>query len=493
MKKFGLGKLAFTLALFCITGLTASHAQTFTSLVHFNKTNGAAPAAPLIQGPDGNFYGTTSGGGVNNAACDGQRCGTLFRITPEGTLTTLYRFCSRTNCNDGADPGNIVLGADGNIYGVTATGGINCHELAIIGCGTIFRFSPSRKLTTLYSFCPQTNCPDGWNPDSLVLGSDGSLYGTTFHGGMTTIDGYGTFFKITPAGVFSALHSFCTQTSCLDGGQPENLTQANGNFYGTTYEGGTDKDRCGIIFQITPAGMVTALHSFNVAQGCFIHSPVTMATDGNLYGANSSGGGPHRRGMVYQLTPSGEFTDLYSFCALTDCADGDFPTAGLVQATDGNFYGTTRGGLTRPVNDGTVFEITSDGTLTTLYSFNSAPQAASGGFPIASLLQATDGNFYGTTSSGGRGYGTAFKVSTGLAPCVAANPSFGKVGGEVMILGSNLTGVTGVTFNGVSAAFQVVSSTSIKATVPSGATTGTIQVTTPSGTLNGNIAFQVVP
>ena len=105
MKKFGLGKLAFTLALFCITGLTASHAQTFTSLVHFNKTNGAAPAAPLIQGPDGNFYGTTSGGGVNNAACDGQSCGTLFRITPEGTLTTLYRFCSRTNCNDGADPG----------------------------------------------------------------------------------------------------------------------------------------------------------------------------------------------------------------------------------------------------------------------------------------------------------------------------------------------------------------------------------------------------
>jgi uncharacterized repeat protein (TIGR03803 family) len=492
MKWFGFRTLACTLTLFCIATAPASHGQTFTSLLHFKGTNGSDPGAQLIQGPDGNFYGTTSTGGVSNSACDSQSCGTLFRMTPEGTLTTLYSFCSKTNCNDGASPGQIVLGPDGNIYGATATGGTHCHDLVIIGCGTIFKFTPARSLTTLYSFCPQTNCLDGWNPDSLVLGTDGNFYGTTFHGGLSTSEGLGTFFKVTRAGVFTALHSFCA-TDCLDGGQPENLTQANGNFLGTTYEGGTDKDSCGIVFEITPAGNVTALHSFNVAQGCFEHSSVILATDGNLYGANSDGGGPHRRGMVYQLTPAGEFTDLYSFCVLTDCADGDFPTAGLVQATDGNFYGTTRGALTRPVNDGTVFEITSDGTMTTLYSFNSVPQAASGAFPVASLLQATDGSFYGTTSSGGRGYGTAFKVSTGLSPFVAANQSFGKTGGDVMILGNNLTGTTSVTFNGVSAVFQVVSSTFIKATVPSGATTGTIQVTTQSGTLSSNVVFQVLP
>ena len=493
MKKFGLTRIACTITLFCIASTVASRAQTFTSLVRFNKTDGAEPAAPLVQGPDGNFYGTTTSGGVNNPACENQSCGTIFRITPEGMLTTLYRFCSQQNCNDGAAPGNIVLGPDGNIYGVTATGGIHCHDLAIIGCGTIFKFTSSRRLTTLYSFCTQTNCPDGWNPDSLVLGTDGNLYGTTFHGGMTTIDGFGTFFKISLAGVFTALHSFCTETNCSDGGQPENLTQANGNFYGTTYEGGTDKDSCGVIFQVTSKGNVTALHSFNVAQGCFQHSPVILATDGNLYGVNSSGGGPHSRGMAYQLTAAGEFRRLYSFCSLTDCEDGEFPQAGLVQATDGNFYGVTEGGLTRPVHDGTVFEITSGGTLTTLYNFDSAPKATNGAFPIASLLQATDGNFYGTTASGGRGYGTLFEVSTGLAPFVTASPSFGKSGGQIMILGNNLSGTTSVTFNGLRATFQVVSSTLVKATVPNGATTGTIEVTTPGGTLSSNAAFQALP
>ena len=493
MKGFGFGKIACAVTLFCIPTAIASHAQTFTSLLHFKGTNGEEPSAPLIQGSDGNFYGTTSSGGVNNSACENQSCGTLFKITPAGKLTTLYMFCSRTDCNDGAGPGQILLGPDGNIYGATATGGANCHQLAIIGCGTIFKFTPSGTLTTLYSLCAQTNCLDGWDPDSLVLGTDGNFYGTTFFGGMTTNEGLGTFFKITPAGVFTALHSFCTETNCLDGGQPENLIQANGNFYGTTYEGGTDSNSCGIVFGITPTGNLTTLHSFDIAEGCFLHSSLVGATDGNLYGTTTNGGGPHRRGTVYQLSLAGEFTHLYSFCSLTDCADGEFPVGGLVQATDGNFYGTTEGGLTRPVHDGTIFEMNSRGNLTTLYSFDSAPKASNGAFPVASLLQATDGNFYGTTSSGGQGHGTAFKVSTGLGPFVTANPSFSRIGREVMILGNNLTGTTSVTFNGTPATFTVVSSTFIKAQVPTGATTGTIQVITPSGTLSSNIAFQVLP
>lgn len=500
MRKPGFGKISFIIALFCVATALASHAQVFTSLARFTGTNGADPVAPLIQGPDGNFYGTTYAGGVNNSACDGQSCGTLFRMTPGGKITTLYTFCSQTDCNDGAEPSQIVLGTDGNIYGITVTGGANCHTLAIIGCGTIFKFTPSRTLTTLYSFCAQTTCPDGWGPHSLVLGTDGNFYGTTWSGGVTANEGYGTFFTITPAGAFTKLRNFCTEggTRCLDGGLPESLVQANGNFYGATYQGGTNKNSCGIAFEITPAGKLTALHSFDFAEGCFGHSPFILATDGNFYG-NNSNGGANRKGDTYQLTPAGEFTFFYSFCAQTDCADGEFPGGGLVQATDGNFYGTTDGSRAHPVNDGTVFELTSDGTLTTLYSFNSVPNAANGADPFAALLQATDGNFYGTTAAGGKscfdlfGCGTAFKVSTGLGPFVAPNPGFGKVGGSVMILGNNLTGTTSVTFNGTTATFTVVSGTYIKAEVPTGATSGTIEVTTPSAMLSSNVAFQILP
>jgi uncharacterized repeat protein (TIGR03803 family) len=498
MKRFGFATIACIVTLCCIATTVASHAQTFTSLVHFAGTNGADPVAPLIQGPDGNFYGTTYSGAASNGTCS-QICGTLFRMTPEGKVTTLYTFCSQTDCNDGAAPTKILLGPDGNIYGVTTLGGANCHNLAVIGCGTIFKFTPSGTLTTLYSFCVQTNCTDGWGPNSLVLGTDGNFYGTTFYGGTGGDEGAGTFFKITPAGALTTLYKFCHENLCLDGGLPQNLMQANGNFYGTTYQGGTNKNSCGVVFKVTPAGKLTVLNNFDYAEGCYyVHSPLILARDGNLYG-NNSNGGANRKGSTYQLTPAGQFTFFYSFCALTDCADGEFPDGGLVQATDGNFYGTTGGTRAFPVNDGTVFELTSDGTLTTLYSFNSVPKAADGAGPLAALLQATDGNFYGTTASGGktctglRGCGTVFKVSTGLGPFVAANPGFGKSGSSVMILGNNLTDTTIVTFNGAPATFTVSSDNFIKATVPTRATTGTIEVTTPSGTLKSNVAFQVLP
>jgi uncharacterized repeat protein (TIGR03803 family) len=244
-----------------------------------------------------------------------------------------------------------------------------------------------------------------------------------------------------------------------------------------------------------PGGRTFAtLHSFDNTDGSLPEAGLLLAANGNFYGTTLSGGA-HGFGTVFEITAGGTLTTLYSF----NLTDGAYPEAGLVQATDGNLYGTTReggsssgciGGLTC----GTVFEITLGGTLTTLHKFD----GTDGQNPTAALLQATDGSFYGTTQWGGVGTscgvvtcGTVFKLSVGLGPFVTTVPTSGNVGRRVIILGTNLTGTTGVTFNGTAAAFTVVSATEITTTVPTGATTGTVQVTTPSGPLSSNVVFGV--
>jgi uncharacterized repeat protein (TIGR03803 family) len=167
------------------------------------------------------------------------------------------------------------------------------------------------------------------------------------------------------------------------------------------------------------------------------------------------------------------------------------PTAGLIQATNGNFYGTTYYGGAN--NGGTVFEITPTGRLTTRYSFCSQPNCTDGAEPVAGLIQATNGNLYGTTNGGGANndYGTVFSLATGLRPFVETQPTAGKVGAAVIILGNNLTGTSSVTFNGTPAAFTVESDSEITTAVPSGTTTGKVVVTTPTGTLTSNVKFRV--
>jgi len=217
-----------------------------------------------------------------------------------------------------------------------------------------------------------------------------------------------------------------------------------------------------------------------------------------LYGTNS-GGGPHANGAdlggtVFSLTSEGKETTLYSFCAKANCADGAAPSAPLVLGTDGNFYGTTVGGGNSVCVDtdgcGTVFKITPEGALTTLHRFDKTD----GEYVDGGLLQATNGIFYGTTFFGGaHGDGTIFSLSVGLGPFVQTVPAFGNVATVVMILGTDLTGATGVTFSGEAAKFKVVSATEISATVPSGVTTGAVEVKTPRGTLASNAAFGVLP
>lgn len=241
----------------------------------------------------------------------------------------------------------------------------------------------------------------------------------------------------------------------------------------------------GAVFKITPSGALTTLHSFDGTDGAYLTAGLVQASDGNFYGTTSSGGANQYYGTVFKITPSGTLTVLHSF----DGADGNYPSSVLLQATDGNFYGTTIYGGT--FNDGTIFKITPDGTLTVLHSFN----GADGEYPYGGLMQATDGSFYGTTSNGGayENYGTVFSLSVGLAPFVETNPGAGKVGAKIFILGSDLTGATSVTFNGAPAVFTLVSKTFIRATVPSGATTGIVQVTAPGGTLSSNVVFRVLP
>jgi uncharacterized repeat protein (TIGR03803 family) len=160
----------------------------------------------------------------------------------------------------------------------------------------------------------------------------------------------------------------------------------------------------------------------------------------------------------------------------------------LILASDGNYYGTTEGGGS--VGYGTTFQITPGGVLTTLTSFDNT----NGGLPYAPLVQGTNGDFYGTTfQDGARGFGTVFRLSTGLAPFVKTVPTAGKVGAAVKILGNGLTGATSVSFNGTAAVFTVVSGSEITTAVPSGATTGTVQVVTPTATLTSSVAFDVLP
>jgi uncharacterized repeat protein (TIGR03803 family) len=474
---------------------------TYTMLHSFDNTDGEQPEAALVQATNGSLYGTTSAGGANGG-------GTIFKITPRGKLTTVYNFCSQTNCADGQNANALVQATDGNFYGTTISGGDN-------GGGTVFRFSRG-KLTTLYNFCSQTNCADGSTPfEALIQATDGNFYGTTFAGGANGtctsfgFVGCGTIFKITPSGRLTTLYSFCSQSGCTDGESPNGLIQAtDGNFYGVADAGGANNETfcsnlgangCGTVFQITPRGKLTTVYNFcsqnNCADGQSANALI-QATDGNFYGTTFYGGASGNGGTVFRITRRGTLTTLYSFSD----ADGIFPDAGLVQATDGNLYGTTEIAGANG-HGGTIFKITpTTGTLTTIYNFCSQSDCTDGYGPAAALVQDTNGNLYGSTFAGGAGSscnagcgdGTVFSLSIGLGQFVETQTTSGKVGDAVKILGTDLTEATSVTFNGTPAVFKVVSRSLIKTWVPRGATTGEVEVTTPHGTLRSNVPFRVV-
>jgi uncharacterized repeat protein (TIGR03803 family) len=466
--------------LFCAVAAIASSAQTFTNLASFVGPNGANPYGALVQGINGDLYGTASYAG---GCYVGFGCGTIFEITRTGALSTLYDFCARKNCADGNSPSvGLVQGPKGNFYGTTAYGGnLGCYEN--LGCGTMFEISQTGTLTTLADS----------GAGALIRADNGNFYGVGV-----------TLFKMTPAGAITNLYTF--PNGSLDHGLSE---ASNGDLYVTTYYGGTYGQ--GSILQMTPAGKVSTTYSFCPVSSCtdgkYPYAPLVQGSDGNLYGTTTEGGASSA-GTVFKITPTGKLTTLYTFCAQAGCADGSYPL-GLIQATDGNLYGVAyyggNGSTGLFSGAGTLYKITPSGNFTTLYKFCSQANCTDGSNPNAALLQATDGTFYGTTVYGGTNSsacppifaygpcGTVFSLSTGLSPFVSLPLDSGQVGTTGSILGQGFTGTTGVFLNGTPASFTVVSDTFIRATVPSGATSGFVTVNTPSGTLTSNVPFRVTP
>jgi uncharacterized repeat protein (TIGR03803 family) len=349
----------------------------------------------------------------------------------------------------------------------------------------VFSLTPRGKLTTLYSFCSGVISTDGClNPQffgvGLVQATNGDFYGTTTAGGA---NGDGSVFKITHAGALTTEVSF---NGTSDGGGPlAGLVQAtNGLLYGTT----------SYVFDITEHGRLTEL----IEPGSYSMAALIQATDGNLYGS-TAGGGSNGGATIFKVSPAGVITTLYDFCSQPNCADGRYPWSALTQGSDGNFYGATQyGGADLNCNGqgcGTLFKLTPNGDLTTLYSFCPQPTVngicPDGNYPYG-LTQATDGNFYGTTLFGGNNDGTVYRLSLGLSPFIALQTAIGKVGATVKLLGTRLIGVTSVTFNGIPATFTVnATRTAITATVPAGATTGTVTVVGTDGLLSSNKPYTV--
>lgn len=486
IKDLGRLKRACVVLMLCGAASISLQSQTVDTLNSFDSTDGAFPFPGVVQALDGNFYGTTYNGGANNK-------GAIYRITPGGTLTLVYSFCGKTNCTDGALPrAGLTLGSNGNLYGGTVSGGANNQ-------GSIFKITTGGTLTTVYSFCPAAGCNDGAAPwGTLIQGRDGNFYGTTQYGGSTS---FGVIFKVTPTGANTTLYTFCSLANCADGSSPASgLVQAsNGTFYGTTEGGGAHQGSnctgqgCGTVFKLVGT-QLTTIYSFCAKKNCADgNNPVgglVLASNGTLYGTNTAGGSANKTGTVFKLTPKGALTTLHTFCQQNGCPDGQVPNAGLVLATDGNLYGVTSSG--GAVGSGTIFKVTPSGAFTSLYSFCSLAGCVDGAGPDGTLIQATNGDFYGTTFSGGtNGAGVVFNLSTGLGAFVETMPTSGKVGAAVKILGTDLTGATSVTFNGKTASFKVVTRTEIMTTVPNGATSGTVQVTTPGGILSSNVVFTV--
>ncbi|MEO7775782.1 MAG: choice-of-anchor tandem repeat GloVer-containing protein [Steroidobacteraceae bacterium] len=303
-------------------------------------TEGANPYAGVVKGTDGSYYGTTYSGGAKQA-------GTVYKVAGDGTFSTLHSFS--TDKRGGYFPyTGVVQGSDGNFYGTTLRGGAN-------DMGTVFKMDTAGTLTQLYEF----KGSDGSNPEgALVVGPDGALYGTTALGGTSD---RGSVYKITTSGTLTTIYSFATLGAFNAAGVATNPDGANpragltlgtdGNFYGTAYQGGTEG--LGTVFRLTPAGMITTLHAFAGApnEGAGPLSGVTRDIDGTLYGTTERGGGSGQ-GTAWRITPAGVFQHLHAFTGLG--FDGATPYATLVPS-GGFIYGVTYSDST--LRSGSAFKL----------------------------------------------------------------------------------------------------------------------------------------
>ncbi|MBZ5722289.1 MAG: IPT/TIG domain-containing protein [Acidobacteriia bacterium] len=485
MKRIRTRSLAVLLGL---AFLTTAKAQNITQLFGFpcpNQQFGTCPQGyrpdVLIQASDGNFYGTAQ---LTTQGTSNPQGGTVFKITPAGQFTLLFTFTHNLSGNyvNGDQPATaLVEGNDGFLYGSTFTGGTN-------NAGVLFRIGKNGKgFKVVHNFCSSDNCADGNLPIALLLGQDGNFYGATEFGGSNDANcqihgGCGTIFRFTPPSTLTTLFVFDGSQNV--GASPIGLTQgADGNFYGV---GG------GQIFRFTSAGQFTVLQDFPKVNGILptnATSGLFQASNGILYGALTTYAIDQLQ--FYEINPSGSgFLEFPSF--------GDRSGLGpsvprLIQASDGNLWDAVdvigNGG-------GSVIAMSpASGAVLRSFAFT----GATGETPEASVVQAADGKLFGTTILGGKvakgkvASGTVWTLDAGLAapPAAIANfaPSSGGAGSTVTIRGNHFIGTTAVTFNGVSAAFKVLTVNFITATVPAGASSGPIAVTNPGGTTDSSGQF----
>ncbi len=467
------------LGVICLGASSAAPAQTYTSLA-----TGIDSWGPLLQGTDGNLYGADYAGGTG-------AFGEIFKITPEGALSTVHNFVTKQGGNY---PTGLALGLNGLLYGTTKQGGAQgapCPS-PVAGCGTVFEITAAGTLSILHEFTG----PDGMYPvGGITLGPDGNFYGTTSGTIQKGATGavYGTIFRITPTGTLTTLHTF----SFSDGAYPASplVVGADGRLYGTTPEGGTPAGSAGTVFAVTTGGTFTSLYTFDTTGGPLAPAgALVQGANGNFYGVTNVGGSTcgGDNGTIYYISPGGHtFVTFYEFSRI--CDHGSNPRSGLVLASDGNFYGSAGGsGSPNGNQDAILFEITPKIDFTILYTFDYSTSSFGSG---VNLMQATNGTFYGTTNPAvppeNAPPPAVFSLSNGLAPFITTVPRMRPIGQKVLILGQGLTGATSVTFNGVAATFTVNSDTEISATVPAGATKGVVQVVTPSGTISTTVLFYI--
>jgi uncharacterized repeat protein (TIGR03803 family) len=338
------------------------------------------------------------------------------RHAARSSYKVVYNF---TGGSDGADPRAALIDVNGTLYGTTFEGGGSaCYKYQ--GCGTVFSVTPSGQETVLHAF---TGGSDGAGPSAALIDVNGALYGTTFHGGDSKCRNYtgigcGTVFSITPSGSENVLHTF---TGPPDGAWPAaGLINVNGTLYGTTAEGGNSggcrlghpKIGCGSVYSITPSGSENVLFRLvGPATGSYAAASL-LDVNGTMYSATEFGGGGHGQGSVYSVTASGSGKLLHHFTYKE--GDGEAAAAGLIDVK-GLLYGTLSSG--GPHYSGTIFSITTTGTVKRVYSFAGRPDGA---YPRARLIN-VDGTLYGTTVDGGNrcssqsnaGCGTVFSVTTG--------------------------------------------------------------------------------
>ena len=446
------GKAIFRiLVVFLVVSTGALSAQTYADLYDFlGKPDGCCPqySSVMAQGRDGNLYGITTTGGANNI-------GSVFKISPTGTHTALYSF----DTTHGSTPiGGLVLGLDGNIYGTTELGGAH-------GFGNIFKITPAGVLTVIYDFTGGTD--GGFPVSALIIGSDGNFYGTS-HPGIA--------FRVTPAGVFTPIAKIPSES------YGPLLLARNGSYYGVTEFAGTNTD--GTIYKVT-GKTSTTLYNFDGPHGAFPIGGLVEGSDGNLYGTTSAGGA-NNDGEIFRITPAGALTVLVNFDHLQPLL-GYTAFAGLIAGNDGNLYGATIWGGDNGY--GVIFQMTTAGAYSVLSSF----YRPTGDGAYATPMQHTNGSIFGLTSRGGVGLdGVVYSFNTGLSPFAYLTSTSGLVGKSVGILGNGFSTVSSVTFNGTPASFHVISNTYMTTTVPSGET-GFVMVTTTSGRLLSSKIFRVTP